>query len=69
MKNDRVMPINDPASKVVSGLFWPHFLRYRLQITPKWAQNFLEASIKNASPLVSEEFSLLTAAKRIMEKY
>ena len=39
------------------------------KIWPKWAQNFLEALIKNPSPLDSQEFSLLTAAKRIMAKY
>ena len=30
---------------------------------------FLEALIKNPALLVSQEFSLLTAAKGIMEKY
>ena len=38
MKNDRVMPIRRSLAKVAVGLFWaeswlfwPHFLRYRLQ--------------------------------------
>ena len=40
------------------------------QIWPKWADHkFLEAYVKNLALLVSQEFSPLTAAKRIMEKY
>ena len=31
MKNDRFMPIRRSHAKVAVGLFWSHFLRYRLQ--------------------------------------
>ena len=34
---------------------------------PKWAQKYLEASIKNLATFVSQEFSPRTAAKIIME--
>ena len=33
------------------------------KIWPKWAQILLKALFKNPSPLVSQEFSILTAAK------
>ena len=46
-----------PSKKILSS-FRPNFCQ-------KWGQNFLEALIKN--PLVSENFSPLTAAKRIMK--
>ena len=39
------------------------------KIWPKRAQNFFGGLTKNPALLVSQAFSLLTAAKIIMEKY
>ena len=45
-----------------------HFGQIFAKFLAEMGSQFLEAYIKNPSPLGSLEFSLLTAAKRIMEK-
>ena len=62
MENDGVMPIRMSRTKVAAGPIRPNFWH-------KWGQKFLEAKFKNLAPLEFQEFSSLTAAKGIMEKY
>ena len=49
--------------------FWAHFGQIFVKYLAKMMPKIFGGLNKNSSPLVSQEFSLLTAAKRIMEKY
>ena len=57
------------ARKWQLAYFRPKVVSFGQIFAKNWAKNFLEAQIKNLSPLVSQEFSPLTATKTIIGKY